>query len=127
MYRTLSLMDYNTEKCVFNYQMYIYIYIFIQTSTIFLQSLKELRSIKSECDVYHLTQQIYILYYSLHIYMNYDNGAHTRQYFNPSSFNRHLYTTHKTCCYGFHMHQPFILMRKYTSVLMHTFSCTSPC
>jgi len=46
--------------------------------------------------VNHLTQQIYILYCSLHIYVNDDNEAHTCQYFNPSSFNGHLYIAHKT-------------------------------
>jgi hypothetical protein len=59
----------------------------------------------------------YILYYSLHIYMNYDNEAHTCQYFNPSSFNQHFYITHKPCCYGLHMHQLCILM------MILVFSC----
>ena len=76
--------------------------------------------------MYHLTQQTNLLYCSLKIYMNYDNEAHTCQYFNHSSFDRHLHITNKTCCYGLCMYQLRILMRLLVSSCIFCLALCSP-
>ena len=56
-----------------------------------------------------VVMQIFLLYYiymcvcvcvraRVCVYMNYDDSGHN-QYFNPSSFNKHVYCIHKSCCY----------------------------
>ena len=66
-------MNYNTEKCVFNYHN-VYTYIYSHQNIYPISWIIKGNSVPlSQGNVYHLKQQIYILYYSLHINMNYDD------------------------------------------------------